>query len=216
MHAIQRNSPPRALRPNDDPKAAEIHVHGSPRYITALCDSDAPEREELEQFVRAVFYRAHGATLRHFMPQLVSLRDGNGHLLAVCGLRNAGRETLFLETYLDAPVETLIAAQFGRDVARAEVVEIGNLAVAEPGVAPLLFAAVNHNLHSTGALWGVFTAVPLLRNSLARLNMQPRVLAEARLECIAPHERHEWGSYYDKNPLVMAARRASRPGVLAD
>jgi hypothetical protein len=203
------------IRPLALPAAAEIHVHGSHRFVATLCGPGAAERAELERFIQDVFRRAHGATIRHFMPQLMSLRDHGGKLLAVCGLRNAGDAELFLETYLDAPVETLIAQRAGQEVARTDIVEIGNLAVAEPGIAPHLLASVSHYLHGTDTQWAVFTAIPMLRNSLTRLNMQLEVLADASLERIVPHERPEWGRYYDQNPQVMAVRRASRPDFTA-
>lgn len=194
---------------------ADIRVHGSPRYTTQLCGPDAPERAELELFIRNVFLRAYGASIKHFLPQLMSLRDAGGRLLAVCGLRNADHGALFLETYLDAPVEHVIADRTRHGVERNDIVEIGNLAVAEPGIAPHLLASVSHYLHGTGTQWAVFTAIPVLRNSLTRLNMQLEVLADASLQRIAPEERPEWGSYYDKNPQVMAVRRASRPDFTA-
>lgn len=203
-----------ALAENCKP-VAEIHAHGSPRYTAALCGPDAPERAELEQFIGVVFRRAYGASIRHFMPQLMSLRDAGGKLLAVCGLRNAESGSLFLETYLDAPVEALIAGRAAQEVTRRDIVEIGNLAVAEPGLAPHLLASVSRYLHGTGTEWAVFTAIPVLRNSLTRLNMQLEVLADARLERIVPAERPAWGTYYDKNPQVMAVRRASRPDFTA-
>ena len=112
-------------------------------------------------------------------------------------------------------VETLIAERAEHEVTREEIVEIGNLAVAEPGIAPHLLASVSRYLHGTGTQWAVFTAIPVLRNSLTRLNMQLEVLADARLDCIVPEERPEWGRYYDQNPQVMAVRRASRPDVKA-
>lgn len=194
---------------------ADIHVHGSPRYATQLCGPDASERAELEQFIHNVFHRAYGASIRHFMPQLMSLRDAGGRLLAVCGLRKAEDGELFLETYLDAPVENIIADRTQNNVMRSDIVEIGNLAVAEPGIAPHLLASVSHYLHGTGTQWAVFTAIPVLRNSLNRLNMELEVLADASLQCIAPAERPEWGTYYDKNPQVMAVRRAARPDLTA-
>ncbi|MDR2219029.1 MAG: thermostable hemolysin [Methylobacillus sp.] len=206
----------RMPRPTAVPKVAKIYAHGLPRYTTALCDADAPDRAELEQFIRDVFQHSYGASIRHFMPQLMSLRDSSGKLLAVCGLRHAGDATLFLETYLDAPIETLIAQRVAQDVARADIVEVGNLAVAKPGIAPRLFASLNRHLHSTGGEWVVFTAVPMLRNSFMRLNMPLEVLAEAGLDRIAPHERAEWGRYYDGKPQVMTFRRASYPYYAAD
>lgn len=194
---------------------ADICVHGSPRYATQLCGPDAPERAELERFIRQVFHRAYGASIRQFMPQLMSLRDAGGRLLAVCGLRNAASGRLFLETYLDAPVENVISERTRDEVLRGDIVEIGNLAVAEPGIAPHLLASVSGYLHGTDTRWAVFTAIPVLRNSLARLNMPLEVLADASLQRIVPAERPEWGSYYDKNPQVMAVRRASRPDFKA-
>lgn len=193
------------------PRDAQVCAHGSPRYLAQLCGPDAPERAELEQFVREVFKRAYGACIRHFMPQLMSLRDTEGQLLAVCGLRNAGDATLFLETYLDKPVEQALSERVRVHVGRRAIVEVGNLAVAEPGVAPHLLASVSAYLHSTHASWAVFTAIPVLRNSLARLNMAMEVLADATLQHIQPEERDSWGSYYDKRPQVMAVRRVSRP-----
>lgn len=204
-----------APAPDITRQEADIHVHGSPHYTTRLCGPAAPERAELEQFIRLVFHRAYGASIKHFMPQLMSLRDAGGRLLAVCGLRNADHGALFLETYLDAPVEHVIADRTQHGVERSDIVEIGNLAVAEPGIAPHLLASVSHYLHGTGTQWAVFTAIPVLRNSLTRLNMQLEVLADASLQRIVPEERPEWGSYYDKNPQVMAVRRASRPDFTA-
>lgn len=190
---------------------ADVRAYGAPRFVTELCGPDAPRRAELEAFIRQVFRRAHGATIRHFMPQLMSLRDASGQLLAVCGLRNAADGALFLETYLDAPVEQLISAKAEEDIGREAIVEIGNLAVAEPGMAPVLLAGVSKYLHDTGTQWAVFTAIPMLKNSLARLNMQLETLGQASIEQIAPDQRAEWGSYYDKQPQVMAVRRAARP-----
>jgi hypothetical protein len=209
----QLPQPHAALTPEATRPEADIRVHGSPRYVTELHGPDAIERHELEQFIRHVFHRAYGASIRHFMPQLMSLRDAGGKLLAVCGLRNADAGPLFLETSLDAPVESVIAERTRNEVARGDIVEIGNLAVAEPGIAPHLLASVSCYLHGTDAEWAVFTAIPVLRNSLSRLNMQLEVLAGAGLERIPPQERPEWGSYYDKNPQVMAVRRACRPAA---
>lgn len=192
-------------------RKADVQAYGAPRFVTELCGPDAPRRAELEAFIREVFRRAHGAIIRHFMPQLMSLRDADGQLLAVCGLRNAADGKLFLETYLEAPVETLISAKASEGIAREDIVEIGNLAVAEPGMAPVLLASVSKYLHDTGTQWAVFTAIPMLKNSLARLNMQLETLGQAGIEHIPAEQRPEWGSYYDKQPQVMAVRRAARP-----
>jgi Thermostable hemolysin len=190
---------------------ADIHIHGDRHVTTQLSGPDAPERQELEQFIRNVFHRAYGANIKQFMPQLMSLRDGTGNLLAVCGLRNAGDDALFLESYLDAPVEEAISDRIRNEVARDDIVEIGNLAVAEPGVVRQLLASVSAYLHRTNTQWAVFTAIPVLRNSMIKLNMPLEILASADISRIEVAERPSWGSYYDKNPQVMALKRVAPP-----
>lgn len=186
-------------------------VHAAHGCVAELHGPDAPARAELEDFIRAVFLRAHDAHIQHFMPQLMSLRDGGGRLVAVCGLRNAGDGPLFLETYLDAPVEEAIRERCGSMAERGEIVEIGNLAVAEPGVAPALLASVSSYLHRSGTQWAVFTAIPMLKNTLARLNMPLASLGPASAERIPAPERAAWGRYYERRPEVLAVRRAMRP-----
>jgi hypothetical protein len=190
---------------------AEIHIHGDLNVTTRLSGPDAPERQELEQFIRNVFHRAYGASIKHFMPQLMSLRDGAGNLQAVCGLRNAGDDALFLESYLDAPVENVISDRIGNEVARGDIVEIGNLAVAEPGTVRQLLASVSAYLHGTNTQWAVFTAIPALRNSMLKLNMPLEALGIADINKIEASERPNWGSYYDKTPQVMALKRIEPP-----
>ena len=86
------------------------------------------ERAELEAFVRAAFGRKHAAQVHSFMPTLLGFRDAVGQLKGVIGLRAAADERLFLEQYLDVPVEQAIAAAVGREIPRWQVVEVGNLA----------------------------------------------------------------------------------------
>jgi hypothetical protein len=190
---------------------ANIHIHGDRHVTTQLSGPDAPERQDLEQFIRDVFHRAYGANIKNFMPQLMSLRDGAGNLLAVCGLRNAGDDALFLESYLDAPVEVAISDRIRNEVAREDIVEIGNLAVVEPGIVRQLLASVSAYLHRTNTQWAVFTAIPVLRNSMLKLNMPMEVLASADISKIEVADRPNWGSYYDMNPQVMALKRIAPP-----
>lgn len=194
--------------PVASPKAADvIFVHGARQMTTAFSELHDPSRATLEGFIKKVFKRAYGAEIKHFMPRLMSLTDRDSGLLAVCGLRQAKTDALFLENYMDQPVDKLLSERTGLAIQREEIVEIGNLAVAEPGMARQLLAGVIDHLHGTPAQWAVFTAIPSLRNSLAKLNVQLEVLCDARLDCLPEQERAGWGSYYDQNPQVMAVRR---------
>lgn len=179
------------------------------RLTTRLTSAHMPGREHLERFIHSVFRRAYGANIRHFMPTLLSLHDQEERVLAVCGLRRAESGSLFLENYLQDPVEAVLTTRIGATVTRDSIVEIGNLAVTELGLARSLLRVVIRHLLDTDAEWAVFTAIPALRNSLGKLNVQLEVLCDASLDQVPSAEQPDWGSYYDQQPQVMAVRRLS-------
>jgi hypothetical protein len=187
--------------------SAAIHLHGAQPVVTAISESDAADRQELEDFVRTIFKRAHNAQISHFMPKLLSVRDTHGSLLAVCGLRHAHEGKLFLETYLDAPIEQLLSRYNQTEISREVVLEVGNLAVADPINVRSLLASISLYLHSTHSEWAVFTGISVLRNSLTKLNMSLQWLGEASIDRIPETERAAWGTYYNERPHVLAIRR---------
>lgn len=188
-------------------KGAAIHLHGAQPVVTAISEPDAADRHELEGFVKAIFKRAHNAEISHFMPKLLSVRDAQGTLLAVCGLRHANEDRLFLETYLDAPIEYLLSRHNQAIITRESILEIGNLAVADPVNVRSLLASISLYLHDTHSEWAVFTGISVLRNSLTKLNMSLQLLGEASLDRIPESERAAWGTYYNERPQVLAIRR---------
>lgn len=186
---------------------AEIMLCGELPVTANIVLSDAPERVELEAFVRAMFSKVHQAEIKHFMPKLLSLRDASQQLRAVCGLRHAHEQDLFLECYFDAPIEQVLSAQTGVTVRRNEILEIGNLAVLEPACIRSLLASVSVYLHQTEAKWAVFTGIPTLRNALNKLQMPLHLLGEAKITSLPEAERAAWGRYYDQRPQVIAIPR---------
>lgn len=179
-----------------------------------LADTYDPARGALEQFVRASFEAAYGARLERLMPLLMSVRTSEDELIAVCGLRDPRYNALYLEQYLDQPVESALERATGAPVSRHGLMEVGNLAVARPGFARHLIAALTGHLHETGRQWAVFTAVPALRNAFARLGIDLVTLCPARIGRLPPRERAQWGRYYDSKPLVMAASVAHSRSAL--
>lgn len=186
-----------------------VRAHKERRLATRLTGTHMSGREHLERFIHTVFRRAYGANITHFMPTLLSLHDQDERVLAVCGLRRAEIGPLFLENYLQAPVEAVLSTRVGSAVARDSIVEVGNLAVTELGLARSLLREVIRHLLDTDAEWAVFTAIPALRNSLGKLNVQLEVLCDASLDQVPVAEQPDWGSYYEQQPQVMAVRRLS-------
>lgn len=173
----------------------------------AIHPRDSAGRAELEGYIHDVFARGYGAEIKHFLPQLMSLRDGQGELLAALGMRCGNSGPLFLEHYLDEPVEQRLAAVAGvtglHTVRRDSIVEIGNLASSRSGAARWLFLALAAYLHGRGAQWAIFTVAPFLKNTFIKLGFNLHILAKADKRCLGDEAR-DWGSYYDAEPEVMA------------
>jgi hypothetical protein len=167
-------------------------------------EHESDERGEIESFIRQCFVSAHGARISHFMPRLLSLRTKRGDLIAAFGLRAASNSRLFLESYLDRPIEDVLQAQLGQSVKRDEIIEVGNLSALYPGAARWLIVALTAMLQGEGYRWVTFTGTTALRNGFSRLGLRTIELGAAMLEHLAPQERADWGSYYDNVPLVMA------------
>lgn len=163
-------------------------------------------RIEAEALIAHTFARRYGARIRQFMPQLMGLRSASGELIAACGLRPATDAPLFLETYLDAPLEAQLRGRLGFNLPRTAIVEVGNLAVTRDGYAPRLIAELTAHLGCSPWQWVAFTAVPVLRNAFLRLGIPLLPIAPAPCSRLTPEERADWGTYYDVRPQVMAVR----------
>lgn len=162
-----------------------------------------PAKVQLERFVYNTFFRHYAAHVSHFMPLMLALRDEQ--LLSVAGVRSAEKGPLFLEQYIDRPVEHYLATVFHCDVAREEVVEIGNLASTCLGSARYLFIALAALLHQAGKTWVCCVANPSVRAIFRKMHFPFEPLQTVDKYRLGA-ENTLWGSYYDKGCLLMAAR----------
>jgi len=157
-------------------------------------------RTVVEQFIREVFHSAYRADIQSFYPTLLSFQSDNRQRAAV-GYRDGSVRPLFSEQYLPRPADELIAAHTGELIARKQLVEVGNLALAGPGEARWVIAAVTLYLYELGYRWVLFTAVRPLFNAFQRLGLNPIQLAEANPMQLAD-KGQSWGRYYDAKPMV--------------
>lgn len=165
-----------------------------------------PARAEVEGFIRAVFKRAHDAEITNFMPQLVALRDNNGVLMAAFGWKKASEGALFLEQYLDEPIDSLISKTLHRNISREQITKIGNLAVANPRNAGILIAHVIQHSLDIGIEWCVATAHHSLQNGLIKGGRDVYPLFNADKARLSQAEQAKWGTYYKHMPQVVAIR----------
>ncbi len=172
--------------------------------ILDLKEHSGDQRHTLEHFIRQCFASAHSARVTHFMPRLFSLGTKRGDLIAAFGLREAASSRLFLETYLERPIEQVLQGRLGQQVDRRDIIEVGNLSALYPGAARWLIVALTAMLHDESYKWVVFTGTAALRNGFARLGLKPIELASATREHLPEPERADWGQYYEHAPTVMA------------
>jgi len=200
-----------ALNPLIAPRAPAVRTAPA-RLEPVHCTH--PARLAFEDFIATRFGRAYGARVTHFLPHLLGVRDGLGRWQAAAGYGAASCAPLFLEQYLDTPVEQALAAALGRPVARDGIAEVGNLAAVSAGMARQLIPQLARHLHRLGYRWVVFTATRALRNSFLRLGLRPLPVAPADPARL-PDGGASWGAYYEQDPMVMAGRIALGLGARA-
>ena len=183
--------------------ADTAHTGGSaPRGRLIEVGPGEPGREAVEDFIRAIYARRHGAQVRQFAPRLVALHDGE-RLVAAAGFRFA-TQPLFLERYLDAPIETALARQIGTAPSRDRIVEVGHLAAMPAGAGRQLILQLGPHLAGLRAQWVVGTLTQELRSLFNRLGVAPLALAPADPSRLG-EQAQDWGRYYSHAPAVLAA-----------
>lgn len=177
-----------------------------------LVEQEAAERAVTEAAISQTFLRVHRAQLSHFLPHLLRLEQA-GQIGAVVGIRAAQTGNLFLEQYLDKPVEQSVATVFRTPVDRDQVVEIGNLTSAMRGFASSMFAVLATVLHRAGYRWVVCTVTPKVAVALRNVGYESKVICRAnpaRLQLGSAG----WGNYYASRPQVIAGDVASAARTL--
>ena len=159
-------------------------------------------RNKVESFIHRQFKLKHEAEIRHYMPYLLSLEDSSQTVLSAAGFRPACSEKLFLEKYLDEPVERLLSNRLGNNIDRFQIIEVGNLASDCPGSSRLMIMAMTCLFDQHGFEWVVMTGTNELANIFRNLELAPIMLARAEASRL-DDEQYDWGKYYAHDPQVM-------------
>lgn len=168
------------------------------RQQFSLHSESSADRPFIEQFIAERYQRTHNARITHFLPLLMHLAKENKPLAAL-GLRPGHYSAMFLEQYLDSPIEQQIASMEKQPVDRCSLIEIGNLAVLRKSAGLLLFMIMAMSLARAGFEWMVFTVTEQTERLIGQLGFNPRYLSAVD----STLARGQWGSYYEKNPRVM-------------
>ena len=168
-----------------------------------------PGRRLVEQFLEQAYEDAFGGNLTAHYPSLMSIRDAGGRILAAAGFRRAADGPLFLEQYLDAPIEALVAG-----TAREQIAEVGNLASAGLGASLFLVIGLAEHLDRLGCSHAAITATSQLARNLGMLGFKADMLAladPARL----PDGGASWGRYSAADPRVIAGALSAKASLPA-
>ncbi|MBU3070720.1 thermostable hemolysin [Aestuariicella sp. G3-2] len=201
MHSSKCSIKPRFLtqsEPKNDENRSSFALQG-------LSDS---QRQETEAYIARQYLKVYDAHIRAFLPLLLSMSrqsntSRNRELSGVVGLRPALVSRLFLEAYLDQPVEQAVAKAASAPVDRGSIVEVGNLVATQRGSSLVLFLVMAAIVERAGFSWLVFTATPEVEKLIKRLTKSPTVLAPAPACRLGSHQ-DDWGRYYQQCPKVMA------------
>jgi hypothetical protein len=165
--------------------------------VISIIPAFANDRAEVEKFITDIYAQAYDASIAVHYPILMSVRNAQGRILAATGFRSAACEKLFLENYLDAPIEALAG------VPREKIVEVGNLASNGGGASLFLFAAISAYLHNKGFEKAVVTGTNFLEQRFHEIGLDPVRLAVADQSRLAPGDE-DWGRYYETQPHVLS------------
>jgi Thermostable hemolysin len=168
----------------------------------------APSRVEYEDLIRSRYALTHGAELRQFMPNLLGCIGRDGQPMAVLGYQSAAAGPLFLEQYLDSPIEQILGSRGDVGGAavrldRQRIVEVGNFASRDRAATLELLRHLPRLRAREGFAWLVFTGTPRVCALVAGFGAPLLDLGRAdpaRLQSGAAR----WGRYYESAPRIMA------------
>lgn len=182
---------------SDPLRAAEPALH-----IEALLEIGPERLLEAQRFINKRYAEEYQAAVQGFMPRLFALTDKDGQILGVVGVRD-GSSPLFLECYLNAPIETLIGQSIHHPVTRQSIVEVGQFAGSSAGATREMICRLTAFLYHAGYRWVVFTGTRALRNGFRRLGLSPTDLGPAEQTRLPVNDPNHWGSYYLHQPRVQ-------------
>ncbi|MGH8121972.1 MAG: thermostable hemolysin, partial [Rudaea sp.] len=167
-----------------------------------LFEHTGSDRAIAEEFISRRFAQSFGARVEAFMPRLFTVRNQDGFICGAFGLRSATHK-LFVEHYINRPMEEVIAMRTGETILRHRLVEVGHLSGAFPSAMRATIRLLTECVHREGAAWIAFTGTSSVRNCFRRMGLSPIAIQVAAIENIPTDARAVWGNYHDHSPWVF-------------
>ena len=155
----------------------------------------------VRRFIADRYQAVHGAVPTTDYPTYLTIGGERGPS-ATLGYRRADESPLFLEQYLDDPVEHVLGARLSRVIERRSVVELGDHASISPTATIALWRRAADELIDQ-AEFAVAVLTAPLRAMLRRVDLPILELAPASPERLGASAR-DWGHYYASDPILCA------------
>ena len=159
-------------------------------------------RPKLEHFISSTYKNIFNATLKSFLPNLVAATSEDDKITAAFGYCDAAQGPLFLECYLERPIEDLLCESLGYAVKRQQIVEVGNLSIAKCANSVKALRDIASYLQSLGYDWIVCTATRYLRVLFLKSGSRPISIAQASSSNVVS-DGTDWGNYYVTIPEIL-------------
>lgn len=173
-------------------------------------EKNHPDRAFAERRIRDGYGIHFGASIDGFMPDMAIYRDRAGSS-GIIGFRRASSGALFLENYLDTPIEAQIFAATGVQVSRNRLAEIGQFVIDDRDSVASFFRDLVPFLIEQRFDWACFTGTNRIRELLAKVGFHGLELAAATDQARLP-PGDQWGSYYDNDPVVVVGKLSDPQG----
>lgn len=159
------------------------------------------ERQSLEHYIAQRFDQAYQAKVNEFLPHLVRVTCC-GNTSAAVGIRCAAESPLFVEQYMECPVEQKLS-EIGGQTKRESIAELGNLVASHRGVSQLLFLVIANSLYLADIEWVIFVATKQVASLVKKFQCPVKDLGKADPGCLSDGGK-KWGSYYATDPHLLA------------
>jgi len=159
------------------------------------------------QKIQTQYQKHFHCQLQHSLPyslSRLSREEGkDSQILACTGYQPAAEGPLFLEQYLDEPVEDCLQRLTHKPVSREQIVEIGGFAVSHKRHALPFMLQLAPTLADFGFKTVVCTVTRPMQGCLRKLGIVSTLLADANPSRV-DISNNAWGTYYDSKPVVLA------------
>lgn len=156
-------------------------------------------------FTARKYLNIYGANLKMFMPQAICYLDKKTCIRAAAGFQSASN-SLYLEQYLNEPVENAIARAFDTPIPkRSQIVELGNFASNTPGATRQFIVRLGKYFLRKNFRWIVLTATQSIKASFEKMGVSNAmvIICDAKVDQLKDNVTN-WGTYYENDPKVIA------------